>query len=65
MAISVAEQAIVDRFNAATSAIAAKIQGLIDNPPADDAEFNSQLQTIATGLEALGAPGTPLPEPVV
>ena len=60
MALSTAEQAIVDRFNTATSAIAAKIQALIDNPP-DDAELNTKLQEIASGLEALGAPGTPLP----
>lgn len=63
MALSAAEQALIERFNVATNAIAAKIQQLIDNPPADDAEFNSVLQGIATGLEALGAPGSPLPPP--
>jgi hypothetical protein len=63
MAISVAEQTIIDRFNAATSAIAAKIQVLIDNPPADDSEFNAQLKTIADGLDALGQTGVPPVEP--
>ncbi len=57
MALSAAEQAIIDRFNAATSALAAKIQALIDNPP-DDAELNAQLGSIAAGLEAMGQNGT-------
>jgi len=61
MPLSANEQALVDRFNAATNAIAARIQALIDNPPADDAELNTKLGEIVTGLEALGAPGQPLP----
>lgn len=63
MALSAAEQTIVDRFNTATSAVAAKIQQLIDNPPADDAEFNARLQELADGLDKLGQPGQPLPPP--
>ncbi len=62
MALSVAEQAIVDRFNAATTKISDKIDALIANSAnLDDAEFNKQLQAIADGLDALGAPNTPLP----
>lgn len=53
MAISTAEQALLQRFDAATSALAAKIQELIDNPP-DDAEFDTRLAAIADGLEAMG-----------
>ncbi len=64
MAISVAEQALLDRFDAATSAIAAEIQGLINNPPADNLEFNSRLQTIADGLEQLGKTVPPAPPTV-
>lgn len=60
MALTSAEQQVVDRFNAATSAIAAKIKDLIANPPSE-AEFTKQLTAIADGLDALGAPGTPLP----
>lgn len=63
MALSTAEQAIVDRFNTATTAIANRIRDLIANPPADDAEFNSVLSGIADGLDALGAPATPVPGP--
>lgn len=57
---STAEQAIIDRFNTATNVVAARIRELVSNPP-DDTEFNAQLESIASGLEALGAPGTPLP----
>ena len=60
MAISSAEAQLISRFNDATNSIAAKIQGLINDPP-DDAEFNTQLSAIAAGLEALGANGEPPP----
>ncbi len=63
MALSTAEQNLIDQFNTATNAIAAKIQSLIDNPPTDDTEFNTQLQAIADGLTALGAGGQPPPPP--
>lgn len=63
MALSTAEQAIVDRLDTATSAVATVIRDLRDNPPADDAEFNAKLTEIADGLDALAKPGTPLPGP--
>ena len=63
MALSTAEQAIVERFNAATTAIANRIRDLVNNPPADDAEFNTALLGIADGLDALGKPDTPVPGP--
>lgn len=56
MPLSTAEQAIIDRFNTATSAVAQKIRDLMANPPADDVEFNVALSAIADGLDALGAP---------
>lgn len=59
MALSAAETKLVERFNTATNAIAERIRNLINNPPADDAEFNAQLESIAAGLEALGADGQP------
>jgi len=59
MALSVAEQAIIDRFNTATSAIAAKIQALIDAGTVDNPEFIASLQTIADGLDAMGKSGPP------
>ncbi len=62
MPLSTAEQAIVNRFNAATSAVAARIQALIDNPP-DDAAFDAELSSIAAGLEAMGSPAQPVPGP--
>ena len=63
MALSASETALIERFNVATSALAAKIQQLIDNPPPDDAEFNNVLAGIAAGLEALGQNGAPPPDP--
>ena len=56
MAISAAEQRIVDRFNAETTRIANLIRDLLANPPADDTEFNTVLEGIAAQLEAVGAP---------
>lgn len=64
MPLSDAEQALIERFNLATSAVAQRIKDLVANPPANDAEFNTQLTSIADGLDALGKPGEPLP-PVV
>lgn len=58
MPISPAEQAILDRLRAGIAAAAARIRDLIDNPP-DDAAFDTQLDDIATGLEALSPPVTP------
>lgn len=63
MALSVAEQAIVDRFNAATNKLAEQIQALIaggtDNPA-----FLTSLGDIATKLEVMGSPSQPLPPAV-
>lgn len=59
MALSAAELALIERFNTATNAIAAKINDLINNRPEDDEDFNAQLRDLAAGLEALGAGGTP------
>lgn len=56
--ISPAEQAILDRMNAATSAVAEKIRNLIANTAADDPAFNAELLKIADGLDALVAPET-------
>ena len=55
------ETAIIERFNVATTAVATKLRDLVANPPANDAEFNSALEGIATGLEALGSGGTAPP----
>ncbi len=64
MALNATEQAIVDRFNAATNAVAQKIRDLIAAGVSDSPEFIAALGDLATGLEALGAPGTPLPPAV-
>lgn len=64
MALSTAEQALVARFNTATSAIAERIRKLIEDAATmDDAEFNAALTGIADGLDALGQPATPIPGP--
>lgn len=61
MAITVAEQALIDRFNAATNLIAQELTDLKNNPPAEPADFEAALQPIIEKLEGLGAPGTPVP----
>lgn len=61
MALTAAEQAMVDRFNAATSAIAQKIKDLVAGGVSDNPDFVNELTKIADGLDALGQPGTPLP----
>ncbi len=59
MALSAAEQAIIDRFNTATSAVAARIQALIDAGTVDNPDFIASLQGIADGLDAMGKTGAP------
>ncbi len=63
MALTAPEQALVDRFNTATSAIAQKIKDLIAAGVSDSPEFVSALSGIADGLDALAKPGTPIPGP--
>jgi hypothetical protein len=63
MPISAAEQAIIDRFKVAIATVATKMQALIDGS-LEDAEFDTQLQDLVTGLEQLGAPSAPVPPPV-
>lgn len=64
MALSAAEQAIVDRFNTATTKVSDRIDKLIaDSATMDDAAFNAELQKIADGLDKLGQPSEPLPGP--
>lgn len=60
MALSAAETALLARLKAGLAGAAKRIQDLVTNPPADDAEFNTALGEVATGLEALaGAITTP------
>ena len=63
--ISPEEQALLDRFDAATTAIANRIRDLVANPPAspNDAAFNAKLTAIADGLDALGKTPDTLPPP--
>lgn len=60
-ALTPAEQAIVDRFNKATSAVSDRIDKLIAAGVNDSPAFVAELQSIADGLDKLGQPGTPLP----
>lgn len=66
MAISQTEANLIAAFDAETTRIADKIQQLMNNPPADDAEFNAALQAQIDRLKGVGAngqPPNPNPEP--
>ena len=62
MALNAAEQAIVDRFNNATTAIANEIKALIANGT-DNPDFITALTGIADKLDAMGQPAVPVPGP--
>lgn len=64
MALTPAEQTIITAFDTATSAVAARIQALIDAGNTDSPEFVTALQAEVTKLQGMGANGTtPTPAP--
>ncbi len=66
MALTAAEQTIITAFDDATSAVAARIQKLIDAGNTDSPEFVTALQAEVTKLQGMGSDGTvpaPTPQP--
>ncbi len=59
--INAAEQAIIDQFNTATSAVGDRIAALIAGAgaPTDNPEFIAALQAEADALKAMGSAGVP------
>lgn len=63
--ITTAEQAIIDQFNADTTAIGNRIAALVANAPTDNPDFLAALTAEADALKALGAtPAAPVTAPV-
>ncbi len=64
MAVSAPVAALITEFDAATNAIAARIQTLINNSGTLSADDQAALQTEVTNLQALGKdPNAPIPPP--
>ena len=62
MALSAESQALLKKLDAATTAIAAKIQALLDKPNTTEAEFRAGLEPLVASLEAMAAdPANPVP----
>lgn len=62
MALTAAEQKIIDQFNEATTKVSDRLDQLIANPPDTTAEFIAALQPIADHLDVMGTnPANPTP----